>query len=40
MKQAIKAKHKSEIKGLDFDLNTGNIFFSIHEKKTLYHYQM
>ena len=40
MKQAIKCKHKSEIKGLDFDLNSGNIFFSVHEKKTLFHYQM
>ena len=40
MKQAIKCKHKSEIKGLDFDLNSGNIFFSVHEKKTIFHYQM
>lgn len=40
MKQAIKCKTKSEIKGLDFDMNSGNIFFSVKKDKTIYHYQM
>lgn len=40
MMQVIKCKNKSHIKGLDFDMDSGNIFISTFEKKTLYHYQM
>ena len=40
MMQVIKCKNKSHIKGLDFDLESGNIFISTFDKKTLYHYQM
>jgi hypothetical protein len=40
MMQVIKCKNKAHIKGLDIDLDSGNIFISTFEKKTLYHYQM